>query len=186
MVALAISLTECQEALSERQFGKQTHDTYFVWSWRSRTKRWYWFLNISGTSPIFSGIFPSKMNLTTVSSAQMGEIMATPMFISASQNTTLIKPLWHWHCIYTCISNNGRLQLLTHSCVYANRAESVTNWWDFFPSVTWTEGESETALLERLFIIYWFYKNKMIWWIFNIIGWLFSHIAATQMCSNTL
>ncbi len=32
MIALAISLTECQEALSERQFGKQTHDTYFVWS----------------------------------------------------------------------------------------------------------------------------------------------------------
>ncbi len=32
-----ISLTECQEALSEGQFGKQTRDTYFVWSWRSRT-----------------------------------------------------------------------------------------------------------------------------------------------------
>ncbi len=32
MIALAISLTECQEALSERQFGKQTRDTYFVWS----------------------------------------------------------------------------------------------------------------------------------------------------------
>ncbi len=28
MIALAISLTE--EALSERQFGKQTRDTYFV------------------------------------------------------------------------------------------------------------------------------------------------------------
>ncbi len=41
MIALAISLTECQEALSESQFGKQTRDTYFVWSWR-----WYWFLNI--------------------------------------------------------------------------------------------------------------------------------------------
>ncbi len=35
MIALAISLTECQEALSEGQFGKQTCDTYFVWSWRS-------------------------------------------------------------------------------------------------------------------------------------------------------
>ncbi len=32
MIALAISLTEWQEALSERQFGKQTHDTYFGWS----------------------------------------------------------------------------------------------------------------------------------------------------------
>ncbi len=35
MIALAISLTECQETLSERRFGKQTCDTYFVWSWRS-------------------------------------------------------------------------------------------------------------------------------------------------------
>ncbi len=50
---------------------------------------------------------------------------------------------------------------------------------------TWTEGESETARLERLFMIYWFYK-KMSWWIFNIIGWLFSHTAATQLCSNSL
>ncbi len=33
-----ISLTECQEALSEGQFGKQTRDTYFVWSWRLRKK----------------------------------------------------------------------------------------------------------------------------------------------------
>ncbi len=56
---------------------------------------------------------------------------------------------------------------------------------DFFPSVTCTEGESETARLERLFMIYWFYK-KMSWWIFNIIGWLFSHTAATQLCSNLI
>ncbi len=28
MIALAVSLTECQEALSERQFGKQTRDTF--------------------------------------------------------------------------------------------------------------------------------------------------------------
>ncbi len=33
----SIRLTECQEALSERQFGKQNM-TCFVWSWRSRTK----------------------------------------------------------------------------------------------------------------------------------------------------
>ncbi len=39
MIALAISLTECQEALSEGQFGKQTCDTYFVWSWRLSMKR---------------------------------------------------------------------------------------------------------------------------------------------------
>ncbi len=48
-----ISLTECQEALSERQFGKQTRDTYFVLSWRSHTKRWYWFLQVLGTLLIF-------------------------------------------------------------------------------------------------------------------------------------
>ncbi len=48
-----ISLTECQEALSEGQFGKQTRDTYFVWSWRSRTKRWYWSLQVLGTLQIF-------------------------------------------------------------------------------------------------------------------------------------
>ncbi len=57
MIALAISLTEWQEALSERQ---QTHDTYFVWSWRLRTKHWYWFLNIQGTLQIFSVKFPSE------------------------------------------------------------------------------------------------------------------------------
>ncbi len=33
----SIRLTECQEALSERQFGKQNM-TCFVWSWRSCTK----------------------------------------------------------------------------------------------------------------------------------------------------
>ncbi len=36
------NLTECQEALSERQFGKQMCDTYFVCSWRLRMKRWHW------------------------------------------------------------------------------------------------------------------------------------------------
>ncbi len=48
-----ISLTECQEAFSERQFGKQKRDSYFVWSWRLRTKRWYWFLHVLGTLLIF-------------------------------------------------------------------------------------------------------------------------------------
>ncbi len=43
----------------------------------------------------FFVIFPLiKLNLTTVSSAQMGEILETPMFVSASQNTTLEKPIW--------------------------------------------------------------------------------------------
>ncbi len=110
----------------------------------------------------------------------MGEIMETPMFISASQNTT--QSLFG-AVVY--ISSNGGPQLLSQGCVYANRAESVINVQDFFPSVTWTEGESETAHSERLFMIYWFYK-RISWWIFTIIGWLFSHTAATQLCSNTL
>ncbi len=49
-----ISLTECQEALSEREFGKQKRDTYFVWSWALDTKRWYWSLHVLGTLTIFS------------------------------------------------------------------------------------------------------------------------------------
>ncbi len=44
-------------------------------------------------------------------------------------------------------------ELLTQGCVYANETESVTNGRDLFPSVTWTEGESETARSERLFMI---------------------------------
>ncbi len=77
-------------------------------------------------------------------------------------------------------SSNGGPHLLTQGCVYANRVEGITNGRDFFPSVTCTEGESETTRLERLFMIYWFYK-KISWWIFNIIGWLFSHTAATTV-----
>ncbi len=100
--------------------------------------------HLGDVTDFLAGYFLRKWNLTTVSSAQMREIMATPMFISASQNTTLVMPVWRWHYLY--ISSNGELQLLT-----------VTNERDFPPSVTWTEGESETTLLERLFMIYWFY-----------------------------
>ncbi len=67
-----ISLTEYQEALSEGQFGKQMRDTYFVWSWHSRTKRWYWSIHVLGTLQIFfRDISLKKWNLTTVTSAQM-------------------------------------------------------------------------------------------------------------------
>ncbi len=52
-----INLTECQEALSEGQFVKQTHGTYFVWSWRLT----YWFLRVLGTLPMFSRTFPQTM-----------------------------------------------------------------------------------------------------------------------------
>ncbi len=50
-----ISLRECQEALSEGQFGKQARGTYFVWSWWSRTKR----DRVLGTLPIFFQDIPS-------------------------------------------------------------------------------------------------------------------------------
>ncbi len=38
--------------------------------------------------------------------------MATPMFISASQNTTLVKPLWCWHCTSTTVVFRGLPGLL--------------------------------------------------------------------------
>ncbi len=79
--------------------------------------------------------------------------METP--ISASQNTT--QSLFGADSVY--ISSNSGPQLLTQGCVYANEAESVTNGQDFFPSVTCTEGESETTRLERLFMIIDFIKK---------------------------
>ncbi len=58
------------------------------------------------------------------------------------------------------ISSNGRPQLLAQGCVYCMLiGQSVTNEQNVFPSVMWTEEESDTALLERLFMIYWFYKT---------------------------
>ncbi len=42
-------------------------------------------------------------------------------------------------------------------------------WVGLFPSVTGTEGESETARSERLFMIFLDYK-KISGWIFTIIG----------------
>ncbi len=68
-----ISLTECQEALSERQFGKQMRDTYFFWSWHPCTKCWNWSINIADCTDFFPGHFLWKLNLTTVSSAAQME-----------------------------------------------------------------------------------------------------------------
>ncbi len=45
MVALA--------SLALQSAKKLFHDSYFVWSWRLRTKRWYWFLHVLGTLLIF-------------------------------------------------------------------------------------------------------------------------------------
>ncbi len=50
--------------------------------------------HLGDVTDFFPGYFLRKFNVITVSSAQMREIMATPMFISASHNTTLVKPLW--------------------------------------------------------------------------------------------
>ncbi len=88
-----ISLTDCQETLSEGQFGKQTPGTYFVWSWRSLVL----IPTRIGDLTYFQGHFLRQWNLTTVSSAQVEGVYETPMFISASQITTLEKPLWPWH-----------------------------------------------------------------------------------------
>ncbi len=42
IVALAsLALQSAKKLFQEGQFGKQKRDTYFVWSWCSRTKRWY-------------------------------------------------------------------------------------------------------------------------------------------------
>ncbi len=139
-----ISLTECLEAILEWwQFGKQTC-TYFIWSWRSCTKRWYKFLHVFVTLLIFF----RNISLDNETKPQCPLLrwrasMETPMFISASQNTTLEKPLWHWHYgkhftilnvvltihkylqqLQQVISNGGGPQFLTQGCVYAYRAAS--------------------------------------------------------------
>ncbi len=56
------------------------------------------------------------------------------------------------------ISSGGGPQLLTQGCVYAYRAASQMGG-TFPPSVTWTEGESETARSKRLFMIFWIIKK---------------------------
>ncbi len=89
-----ISLTECLEALSEWQFGKQKRDTYFVWSWCTHTsvndkchclrkfprkksvKSQYVYVDIDSYmywdfTDFFLGNFLRQWHLTTLSSAQM-------------------------------------------------------------------------------------------------------------------
>ncbi len=55
--------------------------------------------------------------------------METPMFVSASQNTT--QSLFGADIVY--ISSNVGPHLLTQGCVYAYRSERVTNGRDFSP-----------------------------------------------------
>ncbi len=140
----------------------------------------YW-----GLYRLFPGHFLRQWNLTTVSSAAQMERCSL-----VHPKTQHLKRLFGANIVYLqqlqqVISNGGDgPQLLTNkllTCLWG----SITNGRDFFPSVTWTEGESETARSERLFMIFLDYK-KNCGWIFTIIGWLFSHTAATQLCSNTL
>ncbi len=139
-----ISLTECQAALSERQFGKQTPDTYFVWSWRWRAQRLVLIPeHLGDVTDFFSGIFPSKMKFNQCPRLRWGRLWWLLCSL-VRPKTQHLSFLFGADIVY--ISSNGELQLLT-----------VTNERDFPPSVTWTEGESETTLLERLFMIYWFY-----------------------------
>ncbi len=55
---------------------------------------------------------------------------------------------------------NGGLLLLTQGCVYANRAESVTNGWVFSLGRLQGGEKSGIACSERLFMIYWDYKQN--------------------------
>ncbi len=54
----------------------------------------YW-----GLYRFFPGHFLRQWNNHSVLRLRWRESMETPMFVSASQNTTLEKPLWCWHCI---------------------------------------------------------------------------------------
>ncbi len=118
-----------------------------------------------------------QWNITTVSSAQLEESMETPMFLSASQSTTLEKPLLeivYFQQLQQVISNDGGgPQLPTQGCVYAYRAASQMGG-TFSPQ--WREQREN---LKQFYDIL-DYK-KMSRMILTISGWLF-----TQLCSNTL
>ncbi len=131
---IIISLTECQETLSERQFGKQKHDTYFVWSLHSHTKRWtkrwYWFLYVLGTLMIFSRSFPQtmKLNHSVLSCSEGGSLWR--LLCSLHPKTQHLKSLFSADIVYIeqlqQVNSDGRggPQLFTQGCVYAYRAAS--------------------------------------------------------------
>ncbi len=137
----------------------------------------------------FPGYFLRKWNLTTVSSAAQLEgvfyvCWCFPKHISC--NFCL-----GWHCISPAANlqqenSNGGPLLLTQACVYANRAESIKNGWDFFPSVTCTAGESESARLERLFIIYWDLKKNVWVNLYHYRLVVFTHCSHTAMYKHLI
>ncbi len=85
------------------------------------------------------------------------------------------------------ISSNGRPQLLAQGCVYCMLIGQRVSQMSRMFYLRWCEQRKN---LTQLFWrdCSWFigFIKKNFGWIFNIIGWLFSHTAATQLCSNTL
>ncbi len=61
MVALASLALQSAKKLFQKSNLENKRDTYFDWSWRLRTKRWYWFLHVLGALPIFSRTFSQTM-----------------------------------------------------------------------------------------------------------------------------
>ncbi len=111
----------------------------------------YW-----GLYRFFPGHFLRQWNLTTVSSGSDGGSLWRLLCLLVHPKTHHLKSLFGADSVYLqqlqqVISNGGGGA--SHSglclCLYG----SVTNGRDFLPSVTWTEGESETACSERLFMI---------------------------------
>ncbi len=134
------------------------------------------------------GHFLQKWNLATVSSVAQMEGVCGDSYVRwcisthDTCNASLALTFIYLQQLQQQNSNGGLL-LLTQGCVFANRAETITNERGFLPTMTCALGKSGIACSERLFMIYWEYK-KTSGWIFTFIGWLFSDTAPTQQ-SNT-
>ncbi len=127
---------------------------------------WHDFINF------LSVHFLRKWNLTTVSSvAQMEGVYGAPMFNDASQNTTLAMPLWCWHCISPVMADRI-FSLRAVFMLIGQRASQMGR--TFSPQWREPREKSGIACSED-------YKKMSGW----ITGWLFSHTAATHLCSNT-
>ncbi len=143
---------------------------------------WPWFMRQSGVK----WLAQTYRGLYQLFRLRWRESIETPMFVGASQSTTLVMPLWRWHCI------NYSKKTVIVDCCFSRRAVSMLirqrasqMGGDF--SLWWRQGREKSGIpcSERLFMIYCHYK-KNEWVDFHIIGWLFSHTAATQLCSNTI
>ncbi len=115
-----ISLTSCQEALSEGQFVKQTHNTYFVWSWCPHTKRWYW--------SQFFFFYTMKLNHSVLSGSDgvsLWRLLCSLVHPKTQHLKCLFGALTLYIIVQQVISNGWfGLQLLTQCCVYAYRTAS--------------------------------------------------------------